>query len=73
MGYWLKSFNKKPNPVPGVHFTIPQINYLPNVTSGLFIGMALIWGWLTDGPLRGRRYPFIYAGAVISVSSLVVM
>lgn len=27
MGYWLKSFNKKPNPVPGTHFTIPEINY----------------------------------------------
>lgn len=26
MGYWLKSFNKKPYPVPGVHFTIPEIN-----------------------------------------------
>lgn len=27
MGFWLKSFNKKPNPVPGTHFTIPEINY----------------------------------------------
>lgn len=27
MGYWLKSFNKEPYPVPGTHFTIPQINY----------------------------------------------
>jgi MFS transporter, ACS family, pantothenate transporter len=26
MGYWLKSFNKKPHPVPGVTFTVPQIN-----------------------------------------------
>lgn len=26
MGYWLKSFNKKPDPVPGVHFTVPEIN-----------------------------------------------
>lgn len=26
MGYWLKSFNKKPNPVPGVHFSVPDIN-----------------------------------------------
>jgi hypothetical protein len=26
MGYWLKSFNKKPYPVPGTTFTIPEIN-----------------------------------------------
>jgi ACS family pantothenate transporter-like MFS transporter len=27
MGYWLKSFNAKVPPVPGVTFTVPQINY----------------------------------------------
>jgi MFS transporter, ACS family, pantothenate transporter len=26
MGYWLKSFNTHPPPVPGTHFSIPQIN-----------------------------------------------
>jgi ACS family pantothenate transporter-like MFS transporter len=26
MGYWLKSFDKKPYPVPGTTFTVPQIN-----------------------------------------------
>jgi len=26
MGYWLKSFDAKPAPVPGVTFTVPQIN-----------------------------------------------
>lgn len=26
MGYWLKSFNADPPPVPGVSFTISQIN-----------------------------------------------
>ncbi|KAE9978139.1 hypothetical protein EG328_001676 [Venturia inaequalis] len=26
MGYWLKSFNKTPPPVPGIHFSVPQIN-----------------------------------------------
>ncbi|KAJ9602537.1 hypothetical protein H2200_013080 [Cladophialophora chaetospira] len=73
MGYWLKSFNKKPPPVPGTHFTIPEINYLPNVTIGIFIGMAFVWGWLSDGPLRGRRYPFIYTGAVINLIFSVVL
>lgn len=31
--------------------------------------MALSWGWLSDGPLKGARWPFIYAGAIITVSS----
>jgi len=26
MGYWLKSFNTKPAPVPGRHYSVPQIN-----------------------------------------------
>jgi hypothetical protein len=30
--------------------------------------MGLIWAWLSDGPCRGARWPFIYVGAVINVS-----
>lgn len=30
--------------------------------------MALIWGWLSDGPCRGARWPFIYIGAFTTVS-----
>ncbi|KAJ5897029.1 uncharacterized protein N7473_006428 [Penicillium subrubescens] len=67
MGYWLKSFNKKPAPLPGTSFSIPQINNLPLVTTGIFIVMAFIWGWLSDGPCRGARWPFVYAGAVITI------
>ncbi|AEO71834.1 uncharacterized protein THITE_2148444 [Thermothielavioides terrestris NRRL 8126] len=67
MGYWLKSFNADPPPVPGTHFSVPEINNLPIPTSAIFIGMALIWGWLSDGLCRGARWPFIYAGAVISL------
>jgi len=85
MGYWLKSFNKKPHPVPGVTFTVPQINnrkscslkamgcswliIVPLTTTGIFIVIAFLWGWLSDGPCRGARWPFIYAGAVITVST----
>ncbi|EPE03059.1 allantoate permease [Ophiostoma piceae UAMH 11346] len=67
MGYWLKSFNKTPAPVPGVHFTVPQINNLPLATTGIFIGMAIFWGWLSDGPLKGARWPFLYIGAAITI------
>ncbi|KAH6892539.1 putative allantoate permease [Thelonectria olida] len=73
MGYWLKSFNKKPAPVPGRSFTVPQINNYPLPTTGIFIAMALSWAWLSDGPLRGRRYPFVYAGAVTTIIFLVLL
>ncbi|RAO67586.1 uncharacterized protein BHQ10_003598 [Talaromyces amestolkiae] len=67
MGYWLKSFNKTPPPVPGTHYSISQINNLPNITIAIFIAMALLWGWLSDGVCRGARWPFIYIGAVITL------
>ncbi|OCL06351.1 hypothetical protein AOQ84DRAFT_365873 [Glonium stellatum] len=30
--------------------------------------MTFIWGWLSDEPLHGRRWPFIYLGAVIMLT-----
>ncbi|PIG69567.1 allantoate permease [Aspergillus arachidicola] len=66
MGYWLKSFNTTPPPVPGTSFSVPQINNYPMVTTGIFVVVALSWGWLSDG-CRGIRWPFIYAGAIITM------
>ncbi|WRT70038.1 uncharacterized protein IL334_007032 [Kwoniella shivajii] len=74
MGYWLKSFNVKKNPpVPGVTFTVAQINTLPTIATALFIVMALIWAWLSDGPLRGRRWPFLYAGSVYVIMMALIL
>ncbi|KAK9236284.1 major facilitator superfamily [Lipomyces kononenkoae] len=73
MGYWLKSFNRHPPPVPGTSFSIPEINNLPIPTTGIFVVMGLICGWLSDGPCRGRRWPFIYAGAIITIVFLVIL
>jgi len=37
MGYWLKSFNAKPAPVPGRHYSVPQINNCtPNTQPSIF-------------------------------------
>lgn len=41
---------------------------VPLLTIGIFIVVAFTWGLLSDGPCRGARWPFIYAGAVITVS-----
>ena len=29
--------------------------------------MAIFWGWLSDGPLKGARWPFLYIGAAITI------
>ncbi|KAH8698530.1 major facilitator superfamily domain-containing protein [Talaromyces proteolyticus] len=73
MGYWLKSFDSKPAPLPGTSFSIPQINNLPLLTTGIFIIVAFIWGWLSDGPCRGARWPFVYAGAIITIIFCVLL
>ncbi|KAI5460555.1 major facilitator superfamily domain-containing protein [Mariannaea sp. PMI_226] len=73
MGFWLKSFNANPPPVPGRSFSVPQINNLPLPTTGIFVVVALSWSWLSDGPLRGRRWVFIYAGAVITIVFLALL
>ncbi|CAG8222838.1 unnamed protein product [Penicillium nalgiovense] len=67
MGYWLKSFNADPAPHPGTTYTVAQINNLPLPTTGVLIVMALAWGWLSDGPCRGARWPFIYIGAFTTI------
>ncbi|KAG5746967.1 hypothetical protein H9Q70_010338 [Fusarium xylarioides] len=68
MGYWLKSFNADPPPVPGTSYSVAQINNLPLPSTAIFIVMALFWGWLSDGPMKGLRWPFIYAGAIIAMA-----
>ncbi|KAK4699017.1 MFS transporter, ACS family, pantothenate transporter, partial [Phenoliferia sp. Uapishka_3] len=69
MGYWLKSFNKVPHPVPGKTYTVEQINLLPLPTTAIFVVAALVFAWVSDGPLKGRRWPLIPVGAIITVSA----
>ncbi|KAH6657660.1 major facilitator superfamily domain-containing protein [Truncatella angustata] len=71
MGYWLKSFNATPAPVPGHTYTVAQINNLPLPTTGIFIVVALTWGWLSD--IKGLRWPFIHAGAIITLIFTVLL
>ena len=83
IGYWLKSFNAKPAPYPGKTFTVDQIQTrescppdpveagltaVPLPSLAIFVVVAASWAWISDGPLKGRRWPFIYIGAVITVS-----
>lgn len=38
--------------------------------TGIFIVAALVFAWISDGPLKGRRWPLIPVGAVITVRFL---
>lgn len=40
---------------------------VPLPGTAIFIVVALAYAWISDGFLRGRRYPFIYLGAVITI------
>ncbi|KAK4155281.1 allantoate permease [Chaetomidium leptoderma] len=73
MGFWLKSFNADPPPVPGKHFSVADINNLPLPITGIFVIMAATWGWMSDGICRGARWPFIYAGTVLMGTFAIVL
>ncbi|KAF7292071.1 MFS general substrate transporter [Mycena indigotica] len=62
--YWMKSFNIKPYPVPGRHWTVEQIQLYPLPTTAVFVVTALVFAWLSDGPLKGARWPFVLFGGV---------
>ncbi|KAJ7621041.1 major facilitator superfamily domain-containing protein [Roridomyces roridus] len=67
MQYWLKSFNVEPFPVPGRQYTVSQIQLLPLPATGIFVVVALILAWVSDGPAKGLRWPFILAGAIVTL------
>jgi len=85
MSYWLKSFNAEPAPVPGVTYSVSEINQrksietqcadmiVPLPGTAILIVSALIGAWISDGPLRGRRWPIIYFGAVVMLISGIVL
>lgn len=41
---------------------------MPLPATGIFIVVSLVYAWLSDGPLRGRRWPFIYVGAASALA-----
>ncbi|KAJ5907558.1 hypothetical protein N7495_000240 [Penicillium taxi] len=73
MGYWLKSFNATPAPVPGVSFTVPQINLLPLPYTAMFAVGLLSASWISDGPLKGKRYPVIIFCGLYSMAFAIAL
>lgn len=73
MGYWLKSFNAKPKPVPGKSYTVGQINLLPLPYVAIATVATFGFNWVSDGPLKGRRWPMIFLQAVGVLSVAIVL
>ncbi|KAJ7066190.1 major facilitator superfamily domain-containing protein [Mycena amicta] len=67
MQYWLKSFNTAPHPVPGTSYTVSQIQLLPLPTTAVFVVAALTVAWISDGPAKGVRWPFIACGGIFTI------
>ncbi|KAK0498031.1 major facilitator superfamily domain-containing protein [Armillaria luteobubalina] len=68
MQYWMKSFNLNPPPVPGKRFSVSQIQLLPLIGTPIGIICAITFACISDGPLKGRRWPFIYYSAILHLA-----
>ncbi|KAK0449049.1 major facilitator superfamily domain-containing protein [Desarmillaria tabescens] len=68
MQYWMKSFNTTPPPVPGMRFSVTQIQLLPLPATAIGIICAFTLACISDGPFKGRRYPFIYYSTIIHLA-----
>ncbi|KAJ6454570.1 major facilitator superfamily domain-containing protein [Mycena vulgaris] len=58
--YWLKSFQR-------THYTVSQIQLLPLPATAIFVVTALILAWVSDGPAKGLRWPFVIAGSIVTL------
>lgn len=45
-------------------YTVAQINNYPTAISGVSVVSALVYAWVSDGPLKGRRWPVLIWAAV---------
>ncbi|WVW78050.1 hypothetical protein I302_100001 [Kwoniella bestiolae CBS 10118] len=57
--FWLKK-------QPAV-YSSTQVNALPTLTNGVVAIFLLVFGWLSDGPFKGRRWPIIVFSAIVAI------
>ncbi|KAI9733756.1 MAG: hypothetical protein M1818_007170 [Claussenomyces sp. TS43310] len=62
--FWLKAHNKKGKPLV---YTIAQINEYPTIGNAFTAAYSLLTVWISDGPLRGRRWPTIVFGNLVAI------
>ncbi|KAH7093496.1 putative pantothenate transporter liz1 [Paraphoma chrysanthemicola] len=62
--FWLKAHNKKGKPLV---YTVAQINEYPTIGNAFTAVYSLTCVWISDGPLRGRRWPVILFSNMIAI------
>jgi hypothetical protein len=75
MGFWLKSFNAKPPPVPGTSFSVPDINYResrPTKTANSVNVNLISSASCHDGYLRWCRFDLGLAFRCVSWGALAI-
>ncbi|KAJ4512988.1 hypothetical protein HRR78_002835 [Exophiala dermatitidis] len=62
--FWLKAHNKKGHPPV---YTVAQINEYPTLYNAFTTVYSLLCVWISDGPLRGRRWPIIIFSNLMAI------
>ncbi|VUC25744.1 unnamed protein product [Clonostachys rosea] len=62
MAYWFKAWNSiKPN-----SYSVVEINNYTTGIGGVTVVLMLIFAWLSDSVLRGRRWPLLVVGGIVT-------
>ncbi|KAK0109452.1 hypothetical protein ONS95_002145 [Cadophora gregata] len=62
--FWLMAHNKKgKTPV----YSIAQINEYPTIGNAFVVVYSLLTVWISDGPLKGRRWPTVIFGNLVAI------
>ncbi|KAB5560044.1 putative pantothenate transporter liz1 [Coniochaeta sp. 2T2.1] len=68
--FWLKAHNKKGQPPV---YSIAQINEYPTLGNAFTAVYSLLAVWISDGPLRGRRWPIIIFSNLGAITVFVLL
>ncbi|KAK6437732.1 hypothetical protein LTR95_006076 [Oleoguttula sp. CCFEE 5521] len=68
--FWLKAHNKKGKPMV---YSIAQINEYPTLGNAFTAVYSLTAVWISDGPLKGRRYPIILFSNLVAIIVFVLL
>jgi len=68
--FWLKAHNKPKKPIV---YTVAQINEYPTLGNAFTAVYSLLTVWISDGPLRGSRWPTIIFGNLVSIVIFVLL
>ncbi|KAJ9607884.1 hypothetical protein H2200_007963 [Cladophialophora chaetospira] len=68
--FWLKAHNKKGHPPV---YSVAQINEYPTIGNAFTAAYSLVAVWVSDGPLRGRRWPIVIFNNLIAIVIFVLL